>query len=142
MLILIIKICLTITLLPIATIHIYWFFGGQKGLYAAIPTQLDDIKQKIPKPLFTLLTMISLGPVIVILIFLMLSIYPVASFFEPYKLSIYYIFSILFIIRGSLGWVINLFSKNDIFNKKNITIYSPISLFIGILFFSLYKLHS
>lgn len=142
MLILMIKICLTITLSVITTIHIYWFFGGQKGLNAAIPTQLDDIKQKISKPLLTLLRMISLGPVIIILIFLLLSIYSVTPFLEPYKLSIYYIFSILFIVRGSLGWVINLFSKNDTFNKKNISIYSPISLFIGILFFCLFKLQS
>ena len=130
---------LTLILSTITIIHIYWFFGGEKGLDVSLPHDITEIKKKFSKLTIQILNMVFITPVIVTLLFLILSLYSIIPIMEPYKPLILYVFSIIFIVRGLTGWLINKWSKKESFKKQNTFIYSPISFIIGILLYILYS---
>ena len=131
-------ILLTLTLSIITAIHIYWFFGGERGLDAALPNDIEAIKKQFSTPMIHFLKGLFLSPIIVVLIFLILSLTDYFPLLDPHKQSIYFWFSIIFIVRALLGWsVINRVTKKDLFIFYNTRLYSPISFFIGILLFTI-----
>ncbi len=132
---------LSVILSCITIIHIYWFFGGEKGLDASLPHDIEGIKKRFSMPMIRLINCIFIGPVITVLVLLIISLYNILPFLNTYKSLIYFWFAFIFILRGTVGWVfINKFSKKEIFIRNNTRIYSPIALSIGILFFFLYFL--
>ena len=133
---------LTLTLSIITVIHIYWFCGGEKGLDAALPNDIEAMKKRFSKPILLFLNGLLLFPVIVVLIFLILSLYSVLPFLAPYEQSIYFWFSIIFIARALFGWLLfNKLTSKELFIKQNARLYSPIFLFLGISFLIRYALY-
>jgi hypothetical protein len=130
---------LTIILSTITAIHIYWFFGGEKGLDASLPHDITTIKKKFSKLTIQILNMVLIAPVIATLLILILSFYSIIPILDTYKPLILYTFSIIFTIRGLTGWLLNKWSKKESFKKQNTFIYSPISFTIGILLYILYS---
>ena len=132
---------LTVLLSCIGLLHVYWLVGGEKWLDAALPNDYERAKQQFSVPVMRILKVITLAPVIIVLGVLVVSLYDIFLFIDPYKEQVYFWFSIIFISRGVLGWlVINKLTKKDLFIRNNTLIYSPISLSLGVLFMALYLL--
>jgi len=132
---------LTVSFSSITLIHVYWFLGGEKGLDAALPHDIEILKNKFSLPVIRLINAFLLAPVILVFCMLILSLHDGFLLIAPYKKQIYFWFSILFILRGVLGWLLlNKFTKKEIFIRNNTFIYSPISLVLGVLLMGLYLL--
>ena len=132
---------LTVAFSVIALIHLYWFFGGERGLDAALPNDMEMVKKRFSLPVIRIFNAIFIAPVILVLCMLIVSLYDVVPVIAPYKAQLYFWFSIIFILRGVLGWlVINKFTKKEIFIRNNTVIYSPISFTLGLLLLGLYLL--
>ena len=133
----ILKTILTIILLPITLLHIYWAFDGKIALDGAWPTDLSQINQKLSSKTFFIIKFLLLLPVILVLICLIASFYIVPHNFIIDYQTLYMIFSLIFILRGLSGWIINRFSSKSLFKKRNTLIYSPVAFLIGTLFYLL-----
>ena len=129
----IIKLTLTFILFPITCLHVYWLFGGKIALDGALPTDLSKLKKMFSPSIFLLGTIGLLSPVIIVLIYLILSFYISFGFLDSFKTFSYLFLSIIFLLRGLFGWVINRFTSKTLFKKRNSYIYSPISILLGIL---------
>ena len=136
----ILKTILTIILLPITLLHIYWACDGKIALEGAWPTDLSKITQKLSDKAFFILKFLLLLPVIIVLICLIGSFYILHPKLMIYNQQLYFIFSMIFIFRGLSGWFINKLSTKPLFQKRNTFIYSPIAFLIGILFYLLANL--
>ncbi|RAP33296.1 hypothetical protein DID77_03275 [Candidatus Marinamargulisbacteria bacterium SCGC AG-439-L15] len=132
---------LTITLSGIFLLHGYWFFGGEKYLDAALPNDISKTKKRFSMPMIRMMNAISIAPVLVILAVLILSLYDSVEIITAYKRYIYIIASVGFSVRAILGWLFfHKLTKKELFLQKDKTIYSPLSLGVGLLFFAMYCL--
>lgn len=137
----ILVIILTLLLGSITLLHMYWFLGGEKGLDAALPTNYNHIKKQFSYITLRLVNAILLAPVIGVLIILIISLYDLIFLISLYKHDIYFWFGIIFIFRAVIGWLVfHKIIKKELFIQKNRTIYSPVSMFIGLLFLALLQL--
>ena len=93
----ILKTILTIILLPITLLHIYWAFDGKIALDGAWPTDLSQINQKLSSKTFFIIKFLLLLPVILVLICLIASFYIVPHNFIIDYQTLYMIFSLIFI---------------------------------------------
>lgn len=135
---LIVKIILSFLLIPITSLHVYWLCGGEIALDGALPNDLTKLKTKFSPVNLIIGNSLLLSPVIAVLIYLILSFYVNLGPLDKFQQSLYLFFSIVFIVRGLFGWLINKFTTKDVFKKRNIRIYSPVSFSIGVLLFILY----
>tara|TARA_B100001094_G_C17807274_1_gene612077 strand:- start:112 stop:540 length:429 start_codon:yes stop_codon:yes gene_type:complete len=133
------KISLTLLLIPITSLHVYWLCGGEISLDGALPTDLEKFKKKFSPLSWVIGNSLLILPVIIALLYLILSFYISLGPLDKFQRPIYLFFSIVFIFRGLFGWLINKFTTKDIFKRRNIRIYSPISFCLGVLLFILYK---
>jgi len=136
-----IKTSLSLLLIPITSLHLYWLCGGEIALDGALPTDLEKFKKKFSPLSWVIGNILLILPVIIALVYLILSFYISLGPLDKFQDSIYLFFSIVFILRGLFGWLINKFTTKDIFIRRNSRIYSPISLFLGVLLFTLYKFY-
>ena len=137
---LLIKAVLTLFLTPITLLHVYWLCGGKGALDGALPNDLATLKKRFSALTFYIGNFFALLPVILTLLYLIFSFYLSLGPLDKFQHQLYLFFSIIFIIRGLFGWMINKFTTKSIFIKRNTLFYSPIALFLGILLYILYKL--
>ncbi|RAP25809.1 hypothetical protein DID78_07145 [Candidatus Marinamargulisbacteria bacterium SCGC AG-343-D04] len=131
------QILLTCILSCIFSIHFYWFLGGEKGLDASLPHDINSIKKRLSNTSIRMLNALLIFPILLVLITLIISIHSENSILTPFQQQIHLYASILFILRGLFGWVLTRFSKKPDFKRNNTYIFSPLSLLIGFLFLSL-----
>eukprot|EP01047_Picozoa_sp_COSAG01_P000036 COSAG01_NODE_1_length_100484_cov_170.446142_36_plen_144_part_00 len=129
---------LTVLLSVITLIHVYWMFGGERGLDAALPHDISRIKQSLAKPVIVALNFMLVLPVVMVLSVLILSLYPVfLPAIVPPASMIYKGAAAVLIVRGLGGRLLNKFSKKAQFIHLNNQLYSPVALLLGVLFASL-----
>ena len=92
----ILKTILTIILLPITLLHIYWACGGKIALDGAWPTDLSQINQKLSNKTFFIIKFLLLLPVILVLICLIASFYIVPSKLIDYQTCYMFFINIYF----------------------------------------------
>ena len=137
----IVIVILTLLLGIITLIHVYWFLGGERGLDAALPTGYNQFKKRFSLVVLRLVNTLLIGPVIVVLVMLIISLYDLVLWISIYKHEIYFWFGTLFILRAVLGWLLfDKLIKKELFIQKNRIIYSPVSMLIGLLFLALLQL--
>jgi hypothetical protein len=138
----VIAIILFLIFLFLASIHVYWAFGGHWGREAAIPTRNDNAKLFNPGPLPTLI--VAAGLLLMGLTVLIkggLLAFDLPAWIDPYAC---WIIAFIFILRaiGDFRYV-GFFKKltKTKFAKNDTRYYSPLCLIIAILtaLLALYK---
>ena len=135
--ILIITILLAIIFFSLSGIHVYWLFGGQRGLEASIPVTVENEKLFMPSKFATFLVAFILFFFAMIIIFKTYSSGEIENkwiqFLMKYSLSF---IAILFIVRaiGDFQYV-GFFKKikHSLFAEYDTNYFSPLCLIIGIL---------
>jgi Protein of unknown function (DUF3995) len=128
----------------IALLHIYWAFGGTKGLSAALPDTGDDKKLFMPGTFLTLIVAFGL------LLFAIISLSASGIFGSLINAS-YILYGnaltgtvFLFRAIGDFKYA-GLFKKvkHTVFAKNDTKYYSPLCIFISVIAFVIaYKLYS
>jgi len=117
----------------LALLHLFWVFGGQWGISATIPTDLNGRRLFNPGRLGTLLVAIGL------LFFALINLSAIGvvkvPFENRYVLYGMYVISGIFLLRfiGDLKYV-GIFKKyrQSVFASRDTYIYSPLSLFLSL----------
>lgn len=125
-------IVMAICLFAVAAIHIYWAFGGRKGIANAIP-QIDGERAFTPGSLVTLI--VAAGLTFFAVLSLSLSgVISVPSGIASYLPTVGFIIAAVFVLRAVGDFNLVGFSKRvkgSQFAVWDTRLYSPLCLFLG-----------
>lgn len=130
---LVLSIIVATLLISLASLHLFWVFGGKRGLNMALPTGVDGKRLFTPSKPGTLLIAIGL------LFFALINLCALGlwhlSFDRQYIYDSMYVISIIFLLRfiGDFKYV-GAFKKykQSAFALRDTFIYSPLCLFLSL----------